>query len=63
MTSLYKTTFIYSYTPSTPSSCSFSLNDVSYGTIYKNMQQYYLVTFYTATALPSNGFIRLTLSS
>lgn len=63
MTSLYKTTFTYAYTPSLPTSCSFGLSDVSFTSIYKNMEQYYLVTFYPATTLPSNGFIRLTLSS
>jgi hypothetical protein len=63
MTALYKTTFTYSYTPSTPTSTSFGLNDITYGNVYKNMEQYYLITFYPATALPSNGFIRLTLSS
>lgn len=31
--------------------------------MYKNMEQYYLVTFYPYTATPSNGFIRLTLST
>ena len=38
MTSLYKTTFIYSYSPSTPTSCSFGLSDVSFGTINKNKE-------------------------
>ena len=44
MTSLYKTTFIYSYTSSLPTSCTFALSDVTFGTIYKNMEQYYVVT-------------------
>jgi hypothetical protein len=63
MTSLYKATFTYSYTPSTPTSTIFQLNDITFTSFYKNMEQYYLITFYPATTLPSNGFIRLTLSS
>ncbi len=62
MTSLYKSTFPYIYTPSTPTSTSFVKDDTYSGT-YKNMEQYYTITFYPYTSIPSNGFVRLTLSS
>lgn len=62
MTSLYKSTFTYIYTPAVPTSTSFSKTD-NYAGLYKNMEQYYTVTFYPYTTTPSNGFIRLTLSS
>ncbi len=45
MTSIYKSSFTYVYAPATPTSCSFVHTD-TYSGMYKNMEQYYTVTFY-----------------
>lgn len=60
---LHKATFTYIYTPATPTSTAFYLDDVTYTSIYKNMEQYYTVQFNPSTTVPANGFVRLTLSA
>lgn len=60
MAVIYRSTFTYTYTPDTLYSYYFWLRDT---TMYKGMEHYYGLYFRPYTTTPSNGFIRLTLSS